>query len=405
MSRVSVNRRHFMATIGAAGAGAAWAASTGSVQAEAESDAMTQVGKRPLGKTGIEVPMLSLGGSQDLTTNQLLLRQSINMGASYWDTSAGYAGGNSEQGIGMYFDRNPSDRKKVFLVSKASGAGTNTAKMTEKLDQSFDRMNTDYIDLYFIHGLADPDKLDRDVMEWADRMKREGKIKFFGFSTHKNMEVCLEKAAQCGFIDAVMTTFNYRVMNQDAFKKAVDACMKAGVGITAMKTQAHQGKKEKGTPEEEALLKRFTDKGFTAPQAKLRAVWDHPGVSCICSQITTVALLMENAGVAMGQVSLDAGDRELMDRYAKATCSGYCAGCGYICENAVNGKAPVSDIMRYLMYYSRYGEPDYARELYAELPQSIRRAVAKIDYSAAEARCPQGISIGAMMKRADQVLA
>jgi aryl-alcohol dehydrogenase-like predicted oxidoreductase len=78
---------------------------------------------RPFGKTGIEVPILGFGTSLHVAFSQLLLRQAVKWGVTYWDTANTYMGGNSEKAIGKYFGKYPEDRKKIFLVTKTH-AGT-----------------------------------------------------------------------------------------------------------------------------------------------------------------------------------------------------------------------------------------------------------------------------------------
>ena len=109
--------------------------------------------------------------------------------------------------------------------------------MTKLLNQSLERMKTETIDLYFVHGIRGIDELNQETKAWAEKAKAAGKIKFFGFSTHSNMEECLLAAAKLGWIDGIMMTYNFRLMHQEAMKSAVDACVKAGIGLTAMKTQ------------------------------------------------------------------------------------------------------------------------------------------------------------------------
>ena len=63
-------------------------------------------------------------------------------------------------------------------------------------------MNTSYIDMYFIHSVSDvKDELTNEVKAWAEKVKAKGKIRFFGLSSHKNMEVNMLAAAKLGWID------------------------------------------------------------------------------------------------------------------------------------------------------------------------------------------------------------
>jgi predicted aldo/keto reductase-like oxidoreductase len=114
----------------------------------------------------------------------------------------------------------PGECKKVFLITKSGHS--NPDDLTQHLYDSLQRMQTGYIDLFLIQAVSDVKKeITRDIRSWAERTKSTGKIRFFGFSTHKNMESCLVDGAQLGGIDGIMTTYNYRLMHTDPTKKAV----------------------------------------------------------------------------------------------------------------------------------------------------------------------------------------
>jgi aryl-alcohol dehydrogenase-like predicted oxidoreductase len=100
------------------------------------------------------------------------------MGINYWDTSSSYGNGKNEEVIGQFYGKYPEDRKKVFQVTKASRT-TAPEKMTEQLNLSLERMQTDYIDLYFIHMLQDPALLTAEVKAWAEQKKKGKKDTLF----------------------------------------------------------------------------------------------------------------------------------------------------------------------------------------------------------------------------------
>jgi len=239
---------------------------------------------------------------------------------------------------------------------------------------------------------------------WAEKMKTAGKLRFFGFSAHSNMEECLLGAAKLGWIDGIMMAYNYRLMQSDKMRQAVDACAAAGIGLTAMKTQGG-GQVRTESEAEIKLAGRFLQKGFTDRQAKLKAVWENPKIASICSQMPNITILMANVAAAMDRTSLSAEERGLLQRYALHTASGYCAGCTRLCQTALSTPVPVGDVMRYLMYYHDYGDRDRARALFAELPIETRSRLDRVDYSPAEERCPQRIAIGRLMREAGRVLA
>lgn len=374
--------------------------------AKTESDVSAQkfVAQRPFGNSGVDVSILCLGGAMNFMSNQLLLRQASRVGVTCWDSSRGYIGGKSEKGIGKYFNKFPEDRKNIFLITK-SGA-SEPDDLTQHVYKSLERMKTDYIDLFLIQAVSNVKKeMKKEIQTWAEKVKTEGKIRFFGISTHKNMENCLIDAAQLGWIDGIMATYNYRLMHTDRMKKAVDACTEAGIGLIAMKTQAtlisnlwsDLGKETDAALE---LNQRFIDKGFTTEQAKLKSVWENPTIASICSHMPNMTLLQANVAAAVNKTALSFNDKKLMAQYAGTTASGYCAGCAEVCEDAIAHAVPISDIMRYLMYYRNYGDQRQAIRLFNDLPLDTRKLITRVNYSKAEQCCPQNIPIAQLMRKA-----
>lgn len=387
------SRRDFLKATGTAGFGAVMAP-VGHIAIKAEAQRTIPV--RPFGKTGAMVSILSLGGMFDIASNQLLMKQAVRWGVTYWDTADCYHRG-SESGIGKYFNKYPEDRNKIFLVTKSDAR--DSKGMTRLLDRSLERMNTDYIDLYFVHGIYGIDELNEHTKIWAEKAKAAGKIRFFGFSTHRNMETCMLEAAKLGWIDGIMMTYNFRLMHTEGMKKAVDACVKAGIGLTAMKTQGG-GSVKTTTDTELKMAGRFLQKGFTDAQAKLMAVWQNPKIASICSQMPNMTILKANVAAALNKTDLSRRDSEFLHRHALETHSDYCAGCTIICESAVETDVPIGDVMRYLMYYRSYGKHDYAAVQFKTVHEEIRLQMANVDYSLAEERCPQNMPIGKLMKEA-----
>ncbi|HOI95004.1 MAG TPA: aldo/keto reductase [Syntrophobacter fumaroxidans] len=402
-----LSRRDFIKTAGAMGSGSLLVGSRAFAQSGAPAPETPgadagEIPTGPFGKTGIRVSCLSLGGMFDIPSNQLLLKQAVRWGVTYWDTADCYEGGRSEAGFGQFFKKYPETRGKVFLVTKSDER--NPEGMTKLLQQSLERLNTDYIDLYFIHGTRSIKELNNDTRAWVEKAKKEGKIKLFGFSTHSNMEECMLGAAGLGWIDGIMMTYNFRIMHSDRMKAAVEACVKAGIGLTAMKTQGG-GSVRMDSEAELALAGRFLKMGFTDKQAKLKAVWENPDIASICSQMPSLTVLMSNVAAALNRDKLSAPDLELLNRYALETSSGYCAGCADLCESAIDCRVPVGDVMRHLMYFHSYGERDRAREFFAGLDRDVKDRLREMDFKQAENKCPNHVRIGRLMKEASTLLA
>ena len=404
--KANFSRRDFIKTAGAAGLGSVLVPFSFLAQAHGSSStAVTEqmmVPKRPFGKTGENVSVLSLGGVLR-ASDQLVFRQALKMGVTYWDTADGYGWGKNEKAIGKYFAKFPADREKVFLVTKASTS--DPQRLSEKLSTSLQRMNTSYVDMYFIHYVSDvKSELTDEVKTWAENAKAKGKIRFFGFSAHKNMENSMLAAAKLGWVDGIMMSYNYRLMVKNEMKRAVDACAKAGIGLTAMKTQAAFSANfyaSIGSETDDALkmTKGFLEKGYTAEQAKLKVVWENPNIASICSAMPNMTILQANVAAALSEKKLSEGDKRRLQLYAQQTAPGYCAGCANICEPAVDSDIPISDIMRYSMYNHSYGDRDTAITFFNALPAEIKANIVKVDYSKAEKVCPQKIQIGKVLKK------
>jgi predicted aldo/keto reductase-like oxidoreductase len=402
------SRRDFMKIAGAAGVGAVVSPVehliADVVQPETVVSAAPQVPIRPFGKSGVDVSILALGGAQNFKSKQNLLRYALKTGVTCWDSSRNYIGGNSEKGIGKYFSKFPEDRKKVFLITKSGK--TDPDNLTQHLAESLRRMKIDHIELFLIQAVSDVKKeMTEDLRNWAEKAKAAGKIHFFGFSTHKNMENCLTDAAGMGWIDGIMATYNYRLMHTDRMQKAVDACTKAGIGLIAMKTQttflsnlwSDLGKETEVAVE---LNQEFMDNGFSKEQAKLKSVWENPDIASICSHMDNMTLLKANATAAINKTALSRTDKQLMEQYARATSFGYCTGCAELCEKEIAHAVPISDIMRYLMYYCSYGDRQEAIQLFNDLPLDTRKRITQVNYSRAEQCCPQGMPIARLMRKA-----
>ncbi len=402
-----LSRREFIKQTGITGVTSALAISSlsGIVMAQNEkkesNPTSVKVPTRIFGKTKVSVSSLCLGGIFDITANMIVLKKALDWGVSYWDTANGYVGGNSELGIGMYFEKFPNDRKKVFLVTKGGARDPNG--LTKMLNLSLERMKTNYIDLYFMHGIRSIDEMTPEIKAWAEAAKKEGKIKFIGFSTHSNMADCLAGAAKLGWVDGLMPAYNYRIMHDDKMIAAVDACQKAGIGITAMKTQGG-GQVKTDSEAELKMAGHFIQKGFSPEQAKIKAIWENPAIASICSQMDNLAKLAANVVAANDKTKLEAADFQVLREYAEASNSGYCKGCREICESAVTHAIPIGDVMRYMMYCRSYGDMERARMHFAQLPISVRGKLASLDYSHAESRCPNKLAIGKIMKEASEVL-
>jgi predicted aldo/keto reductase-like oxidoreductase len=356
-----------------------------------------------LGKTGQDVTRLGMGSSWDVEPSfvQLLLAAGI----TYIDTAEGYESGRSEKTIGEVLERT-GKRKDVYLVTKTQGHRkfdvADAQKVFEaRLAASMERLRTDYIDSYFLHGVTGaqiPLLFDPNVKAAFEAMKKSGKIKYCGLSCHDpRLPEVVEAAAKCGWIDQIMIQYNYRTMTADTVRRAVDAASKANLGIVAMKTQGGAGS-FKGGNGDAPKFAEFKEAGIKKEQAAIKTVFADERIHAVVSEMTNRDQLRDN--MAATRDPLTAKQSRLLEEYRQQTAHLYCHGCGHLCETAAKG-VPVATVLRYYRYYEVYGKRQQARELYQALPPAARD-LAAADLAAAEAACPHGLPVTQLVQIADR---
>ncbi len=395
------SRRHFLKAAVATG-GAAAVVATESAQAQEPAAPSPSAGPTvTLGKTGQKVSVLGMGTSWDVAPS--FVQAALSAGVRYIDTSETYENGKSETRVGEVLERTEM-RKAVYLVTKnarsKAGGPQAFARYEARLNKSLERLRTDYVDCYYLHGVEGreiPLFRDPDVKAAFEKLKKSGKIRFAGLSCHdKMLPEIVTAAAECGWIDQIMIQYNYRTMPADAVRRALDAASKANLAIVAMKTQADGGAaafKVGPSPK----FKEFVDKGSTNPAAAIKTVFSDHRVHAVVSEMTNRDMLRENIGASRDH-TLTLREKTLLEEHRLATAHLYCHGCGHHCEPAAGGVA-VADILRYLRYHEVYGKRQRARELFQELSPEARN-LAHADLAAAEAACPHGLPVVELIHRA-----
>lgn len=357
---------------------------------------LPKVPRRVLGKTKESVPILLMGGAFKIDPAfDPRLAEGMRFGVNYIDTADCYAGGASETGVGGFLEKT-GKRKDIWITTKSDDWTPDGA--TKILQRSLERMKTDQVDMFFLHQINREDILNDDMAKRAEQLKKEGKIRFFGFSCHDhNVAELLTKASTLPWIDAIMFKYNFREYGNDKLNKAMDAAHKSGIGLIAMKTQGSAVSFEDG-------VKKFTDQKFSRQQAVLKAVWADERITAAVSHMDTLDKMKSNIAAALDRTTLSQAGHIDLQRYANETRHLYCAGCQHICNAAAPAGVQIGTTLRYLMYHDSYGNQEHARQLFAELPTEARR-IGGVDFTQAAARCPHQIDIAKHMQRAGEVLA
>lgn len=245
--------------------------------------------------------------------------------------------------------------------------------------------------------MGDADEINKDLIQAGEQLKKSGKTRFFGFSSHGGDVVALlNKAAQLGGIDAILFSYNFRRYGHRELSLAMDNCKEAGIGLIAMKTMG-------AVPRDAEAVLDFTSQNFTLGQAKLKSVWADERIDSVVVEMDSTRVARENVAAAQSEVQLSATEVHQLGRLAAMTASYSCQGCSHLCEKAVNNRAHIADCLRYLMYHESYGKTDKAKELYHQIPLHSRSLTIQ-ETTLAQSVCPQGIDIKTRLELARKLL-
>ena len=170
---------------------------------------------RPFGKTGVRVSALGFGGhhlgdAEDEQTAVQLIHEAVDGGISFFDNCWEYHRGKSEIWMGKGLK---GRREKVFLMTKVCTHGRDKALGLRMLEESLRRLQTDHLDLWQVHGVSfenDPELFIRPngAAEALTQAKKEGKVRFVGFTGHKHPDIHLAMLKTGFSFDSVQMPLN-----------------------------------------------------------------------------------------------------------------------------------------------------------------------------------------------------
>jgi len=239
-------RRGFLGTLGWALAAMGLAGRAGATGTSATAKSMP---RRALGRTGVEVSCIGIGGyhlgiPRDEQETTRLIRSAVDRGITFMDNCWDYHAGESERRMGNAL--RDGYRQRVFLMSKIDGH-TRTAA-AKQIDESLQRLRTDHVDLMQFHEVIRPDDPERifaagGAWEAMDAARKAGKVRFVGFTGHKSPDIhlhMLEVARAHGVrFDAVQMPINPLDWHFQSFqRKVVPLLVKDGTAVLGMKPLA-----------------------------------------------------------------------------------------------------------------------------------------------------------------------
>jgi len=281
---MEMNRREFLQTTALGAAGTAILA-----QGAHAAEARNGMPYRVLGRTGEEVSALCVGGAHlamrhvEESEAIAIMRTAVDEGVNFFDNAWSYSSGVAEERMGKALK--DGYRDKVFLMTKHQGRDAEQAQRF--LEDSLTRLDVDVIDLWQFHEVVHPQFVDRiyneGALEYALKMKDEGKIRYIGFTGHHYpfiMRELLERGFPFDTVQMPLNLFDHHFQSFE--KELLPLANEKGLGVIAMKTNGGGG---------------IASSGAFTPAQCLRYTWSLP-VSSLCSGMDSLAILKENLAAA-----------------------------------------------------------------------------------------------------------
>lgn len=218
--------------------------------------------KRPLGKTGVEVSMLGVGGAHLSKPEEpeaiRIVHAAIDGGVTFLDNAWEYGNGESERRMGIAL-AGGDWRQRAFVMTKDCAHDRRADHSMQKLEESLTRLQTDYLDLWQLHEVVWEDDPERILapggsLEAMVRAKEQGKVRFIGFTGHKSPEIHRRLLTQGIPWDSVQFPLNVFDAHYSSFQHEIlPLCQEQGIGTLGMKSNASGHLQKSGcdiTPEE-----------------------------------------------------------------------------------------------------------------------------------------------------------
>ncbi|MFH1943421.1 MAG: aldo/keto reductase [bacterium] len=348
---------------------------------------------RTLGRTKLKIPVVSFGVMN--TNSDALILKAIEVGIKHLDTAHGYLNGNSELAIGRVLKDNGL-RDKVILATKmtfardqekqifSTGEGGRGRLATqenfdEQLKISLERLQTDYLDILYLHNLLGPEMATYEpMMKALVKAKEDGRARFIGVTTHQNVPEIVRTAVDVGIYDVIEVGYNYMDERKDEIREANKYAAGKGVGIVAMKVMGGN----RLNRDESVKINH---------KAALKWVLSDENVTTAIPGMTAFEQLDLNMSV-MADLKLTEDEKRELKITSMLKGTLYCQRCRSCIPTCPHG-VEIPDLMRAYMYAEGYGNEYQAKATVAQLPEH-RGIEACRSCSGCTSVCRNGIPIG-----------
>jgi uncharacterized protein len=264
--------------------------------------------KRPLGRTGVQVSAIGVGGyhlgsADDLREARRIVDTAIDAGINFFDNAWDYHDGMSEEWMG---DALKGKRDRVVLMTKVCTHGRDKAVAMRMLEESLRRLQTDHLDVWQIHEVIyynDPDLIFRPngAAEALAAARQQGKVRFVGFTGHKDPAIHLKMLSHDFPFDTVQMPLNCFDASFRSFEQQVlPELNRRGIAPLGMKSMGGSGE--------------MVRHGAVTPQEALRYAMSLP-VAVTVSGMESIGVLEQNLAIASGFQPMSSAEmQKLRDR-------------------------------------------------------------------------------------------
>lgn len=320
-----------------------------------------------LGRTGLEISRLSFGamrlpqkddGKPDAEESIRIIHRAFELGVNYIDTAVMYCQHQSEAIVGQALK---GWRDRVYVSTKNHYRGADEKAWWGNLENSLDRLDVEYIDVYNIHGINWSSwerwvKGPNQILSWMHKAHEQGLIRHVCCSFHDSAEV-LEKIVDADAFSSV--TLQYNLLDR-SLESVFPKMAEKDIGIVVM---GPVGGGRLGAESENLMM--LLDGARSTPEIALRFVLDNPHVTAAISGMSSLTHVEENCAVGARSEPLSDIEREkvmtTLDRY-KGLADLYCTGCNYCmpCPHGVDIPGTFSAVNMDRVY----GLADHAKNHY-----------------------------------------
>jgi uncharacterized protein len=396
MNDAQQDRRQFLKTslagmAGAAGLARANRMTEGMTDGKAP-DGVSAAGAGPvmrtLGRTGLRVPVVSMGTGD--TQDPGLVRAAIDGGVRLLATSSYYGNGENERMLSRVLKDRKRDSVVVVTSVMADGydfkaanwtAATKAGPFLKKFEGSLKRLEVDCIDIFLLPFAAKRESVFFEpLLKAMEQIKKQGKARFIGVATHQFEPEAIRAAQETGVYDVVLTALNFRRENRVELLQAIESASRAGMGVIAMKTMAGA----------------FWDKEKTRPinaTAALKWAIESEHVHTAVPGLTSHDQLAADLSVMKNPALTDPERAELKLAFDLRPDAPYCQQCGRCVPQCRHG-LDIPTSMRAYMYAHGHGNLRHARRA---LAWAGGPAAACADCVACSVRCAMGSDVKGKM--------